>query len=280
MPWWRLFKRDDDQKTQEGADEQPRGQFAGSATGELDAATRERRRRRLQQRISNLRHDIRQAESALEEENRWSKRVAELDAAMAQAREDLVTVQEPPPGREPIELPPTPVEVQRVEPGPPSDVRFTIGGEAFRFSEEIDWSERGHQKSEFVLRRFAGDVETLIPDDIPADRRDELREHLGHSIGALAELLRENALEQNPQPELTLHDLATPCPKCHSWRDVRNRCISCQRREWRAQEIHAEIERLLDERNSQLEEIARWRDALPVLRRQLDNAQQEVEKYR
>lgn len=280
MPWWRLFKRDDDQETQDRSNDEPGQQFAGSATGEMDAAMRERRRRRLEQRINNLRHDIAQAQSALEENNRWTKRAAELDAAIGQAREDLVTVQEPPPGKEPIALPATPIDIERVEAGPPSDVRVSIGDEAFRYSEEIDWSERGHQKSEFVLRRFAGNVERLIPEDIPADRREELREHLAHSVGALAEMLREHALEDKDLPALTLSDLATPCPKCHSWRDALDRCISCQRREWRAQEIRGEMERLLDERNSQLDEIARWRDALPVLRRQLDNARQEIEKYR
>ncbi|MFW6074451.1 MAG: hypothetical protein ACOC9Y_02580 [Chloroflexota bacterium] len=279
MPWWQIFKRDDDEHEDSGqAAERP--QERQTSTAQMDPAIRNRRRQRLQQRINNLRYDIAQAESALEEQNRWNERVQELDQAISQARDDIKQIMEAPGGEPDITLPETPVEIVSIQGEAPSDVQFEIGGERFRYSEEIDWDERGHQRSEVMLRRFGGTVSNLIPDETPADRREALHEHLAHSLASLAVMLRDNALEGKPQPELTLSDLAKPCPECGGWRDHLDRCLACQRRIWQADEIHAEIDRLLDERDSQLNELARWRDALPVLRRQLESAQQEIEKYR
>lgn len=290
MPWRDIIKRitgdDDSQQEQEQtapAEDQIVGKPpAGSRRADPnDPATRERRRRRLERRVKDLRYDISVAESAQTNDNRWNTRIGELDQAIEQAREDLNVVTEPPGGRTPVTLPARPVEIVSIKGEAPSDIRFTIGGVPFHYGEEIEWGERGDQpqKAKLALQRFEGDIEALIPAETPDDRREELREHLAHSVGALAVRLRDDALEGKQLPSLTLADLASPCPKCNSWRDFKGRCLDCQRREWRARELHEEVERLLDERNEQMDEAQKWREALPVLRRQLNDARQELEKY-
>lgn len=279
MDWWKIFRRDTEDTEDEDQPNESQQRPSSTTAWSLDEQTRNRRRRRLSQRIRNLQYDITQAESALAQSNRWTRRAQELDAAIKQAQEDAARLKEPPGGETPVELPETPIEIVKIDPGMPSDVRFKVGDELFRYSEEIDWSERGEQRGEVMLRRFEGDVSKLIPPETPEDRRDELREHLAHSLASLAVLLRDNALEGRESASYTLHDLATPCPNCDSWRDLHGRCLACQRRTWQVEQIQDEVQRLLDERNSQLDEVARWRDALPVLRRQLEGAEQEIQKY-
>lgn len=284
MPWWRIFKRSEEEDAaQEPVAEEPRPQPRQPVKPRTpkvhDPATRARRRERLERRVRDLTYDISLAETALQRENRWIKRVEELDAAVEQARQDIKRLSEPPEDQPSITLPAWPVVIEHIRTEEPSEVRFRIGDVPFFYSEEIDWAERGHQRADLVLRHFEGDVTDLIPPDAPAERRDDLRQHLSHSVSALAVLLRDNQMEGRPQPELTLADLAKPCPECGGWRDVRDRCLACQQREWRAQEIRAEIQRLIDERNSQLSEVRRWQESLPVLRRQLENAERDLQQY-
>jgi hypothetical protein len=115
---------------------------------------------------------------------------------------------------------------------------------------------------------------------VPPDRRETLEEHLRHALGSLAIQLRDEGDGAGADMALTLRDLATPCPVCGNWRDQRDRCIACQRREWESTEIRADVQRLLEERNHILDEMAKQREALPVLQRQLRDARAELEKYR
>lgn len=280
MPWWPFRKRAKTVSSgmPEATGIPPTGPRPRADPN--DPVVRAHRRQRLERRINDLQHDITRAESSLQAENRWSERVAELDRAIAQTRADLETALKPQTVQEPWPLPAWPVTIEAIEPGEPSEVRFRVGELPFRYSEEVDWAERGHQKAELVLRRHAGDIDALIPPNMPLERRPELVEHLAHSLAALAVQLRDDALAGKPPLSVTLSDVATPCPVCGGWRDLRGRCLACQRREWEAQNLRAEIERLLDERNSHLEEAQRWRDSLPVLRRQLQQAENELAKYR
>jgi hypothetical protein len=267
MSW---FQRRDSSNDRDKARERPTGDG-------VDPGTAARRRARLEQRINNLEHDIERAASANRPDNRWHRRIAELGAAIEQANADAdraAAVEQP---EAPLELPATPVEDIEVTTAIPATVTFRIGGEHFRYSEEIDWTERGEQRDLPGLRRFEGDPARLIPDDAPDDRRAALEEHLRHAVGALAIQLRDAG--EGASASLTLRDLATHCPVCGNWRDQRGRCIACQRREWQAAEIRAEVGRLLDERNQMLDEMAKQREALPILQRQLHDARAELEKY-
>ena len=247
-----------------------------------DPAVRERRRRRLEQRIRDLGYDLTLAESATREPNRWTTRVAELNAAVEQTRHDAEAVVQAPPGHVGIPLPPTPVAVERVEAGAPSqpaDVSFRVGVETFRYSEELDWAERGHQLAEPQLRRVAGQVERLLPADLPLVQRAELHEHLAHGLATLAGDLRDDALAGRATPPYTLADLASPCARCGGWCDLKGRCPACQAREWAAARLRAEAERLTKERNDQVDEARRWAERLPVLHRQLTDAAAELATF-
>lgn len=241
-----------------------------------DPAVRDRRRARLERRINDLRYDIGQAELARADSNRWTERVEGINQAIEQARRDVESVLTAPPGWTPQPLPAWPVVVETVQPHEPAEVRLRVGEVPFHYSEALDWAERGHQKAPPELRRVDGEIDQLMPGSIPSERRAELRDHLAHGLATLVTQLRENALDGQPTPPLTLADLASPCPTCGGWRDLKGRCPACQEREWQADHLRAEIDRLIKERNDQLEELAKFRDRLPVLRRQLADSEAEL----
>lgn len=303
MPRWNFLRRRGSQTEESGGPAAAGEPVVGHAPGSgrrspvdlSDPATRARRRGRLERRVKDLTFDIQKAETALQEQNRWSERVAEINRAIDQARKDVKTILTPANPREPVTLPPTPVTYEHIhpgrsaelradvgeelEPGDPADIRFRVGDVPFRYTDEIDWSERGHTRSETQLQRIEGDIARLIPGKVPAERRNELKEHLAHSLSTLAEALQTNAFEGRSQPQLTLGNLAQPCPVCGGWQDWKGRCPACQQRQWEAKHIEDEIDRLMDERGQQLEEAQSWRDRLPILRRQLAEAEKELAKY-
>ncbi|HUG13593.1 MAG TPA: hypothetical protein VMM78_01130 [Thermomicrobiales bacterium] len=252
-----------------------------------DPAVRERRRQRLERRIQDLGYDIRQAESALTDDNRWNDRIAQINGAIEQTSRDAEQALVVPPGWVGIPLPPWPVVItsvsvpaKRLAMGDsslpePSEVAFRVGDVAFRYTEDLDWAERGHQQIEPQLRRVEGDPAALMPPSVPPEREHELREHLAHGLSILAERVRDDTLDSKPLPELTLSDLASPCPECGGWRDLRGRCPACQERQWLAERLQAELIRLIKERNEQFDDLQRMRDRLPVLRRQLMDAEAE-----
>ncbi|CAN5585162.1 hypothetical protein BH23CHL2_BH23CHL2_11010 [soil metagenome] len=247
-------------------------------SNQVDSETAARRRSRLERRIQNLEHDIARASNAARADSRWHQRIDEVNAAIKQAEADARVLAEPGQPREALPLPATPVTDVDVQTDIPATVRFRIGDESFRFSEEIDWTERGEQRSMPGLRRFEGNPDALIPAGVPEDRREALQEHLRHTVAALAVALRDQP-EQRAE-SITLADLASPCPVCGNWRDLRDRCITCQRRDWSAEEVRSQIGRLIEERNHLMDEIAGQREALPILQRQLQDARTELEKYR
>jgi hypothetical protein len=270
MSWFR--------RSQESAEDA--GTPARQDQSNVDPETAARRRSRLERRITNLEYDITLALSTRQPDNRWNRRVQEIEQAIKQAQSEFEQLAQAPEPDAPIALPATPVTSIELEADMPATVQFRIGDVAFRYSEEVDWSERGEQRAQPGLRRFEGDPAQLAPADVPDERRAALAEHLRHSLGALAISLRDTALEGSEPPSLTLAELAHPCPVCGGWRDLRERCIACQRREWDAAAVRDEIQRLMDERNHLMDEIAKQREALPVLQRQLADARAELDKYR
>ncbi len=270
MSW---LRRDSTSQNPDDNDTQP------TSDPGVDPETAARRRARLERRISNLEHDIERAASVGQPDNHWSRRIGEIEAAIKQAGADAghaASVDSP---QKPVVVPASPVEDIVVTTNIPATVTFRIAGESFRYSEEVDWTERGEQRSQPGLRRFAGDPARLIPVDAPPERRDALAEHLRHAIGALAIQLCDEGESAGQDLAVSLLDLATPCPICGNWRDLQGRCISCQRREWLATEIRADVQRLIEDRNQLLDELGKQREALPILQRQLRDARAELEKY-
>lgn len=285
MPWWDILKRKPAEqpappvKPALARRELPMAgsPVVGRTVGDPhDPAARERRRARLERRIRDLRYDIGQAELARHDDNRWMERVEGINQAIEQARRDIETVMTVPPGWVPHPLPAWPVVVESIQPHEPAVIHLRVGDVPFVYSEALDWAERGHQKAAPELRRVEGEIERLMPGSIPPGRRDALRGHLAHGLSTLVTQLRDDALDGRESPALTLSDLASPCPVCGGWRDLKARCPACQEREWQADHLRAGIDRLIKERNDQLEELARFRDRLPVLRRQLADSEAEL----
>lgn len=258
------------------------------ATGAVDPTSPEaiaRRQSRLNRRLRDLRYDLGQADAAHREPNRWTERVEELTTAIDQAERDERTALQVAPGWSSYPLPATPLTIERVRVEEPAEVRFRIGAEAFIYSEDIDWAERGHQKADVPLRRTGGEIAALLPDSVPQERHADLHEHLAHGLGTFAEALRDAELErvasggaQATNPAVTtLADLAQPCPICGGWRDFRGRCPACQQREWLAEQLRAERQRLVKERNEQQQELARMRERRGLLLRQIADTEAELE---
>jgi hypothetical protein len=284
MPWWDILKRKTDEVT---AETQPPRPHVPMATAEALAAQpqlrrrsddpndpdiRERQRKRLIQKVQNLQYDVQQAEGALVEPNRWTTRVEQLTQAIDQARRDSEASLQAPPGPVGVALPEWPISIDNVRAVPPSDISVRIGEVPFRYREEIDWSERGHQKAPVQLQRVEGDLDLLIPDATPVEQRDLLQDHLAHSLSILVEQIREDALDGKPLPQAVLTDLARPCVACGGWLDYKGRCPACQERQWKSDALRADADRLIRERNETLDDLQRLRERLPLLRRQLADA--------
>jgi hypothetical protein len=243
-----------------------------------DPEQQARRRQRLERRVADLRYDINQAQNTLTEPNRWTARIDGLNQAIEQTRRDMQALLTATPEWVGIALPPTPVIVESVTAEEPADVRLRVGETMFRYTEELDWAERGHQKAEAVLRRVEGEIDAILPPETPSTQVDALREHLAHGLSMVAEGLRDAALDGTTYPSVTLADLAPPCPDCGGWRDLKGRCPACQERDWNAAALRADTERLIKERNDQLEEMQRLRERLPILQRQLADSEDELAK--
>lgn len=241
-----------------------------------DPEARARRKARLEQRVLDLRYDIQQAEGALNEPNRWTERIAELDNAIDQAKNDAAAIRSAVPQEPGIPLPPWPVTIVSLRGAEPADIQLRIGDVPFHYVEDLDWSERGHQRAPTELRRTEGDLDALMPATVPTERREQLREHLAHGLSTLVEDLRERTLDREPLPQLTLADLASPCPTCGGWRDLRGRCPACQQREWQISALEDDVRRLRKERVETLEDMQTLRDRLPLLRRRLADAEVEA----
>ena len=160
-----------------------------------DPATVERRRKRLERRIADLRYDLELADSATREPNRWSERAAELTAAIEQARHDATWYL-----YRPIPSPAScyrhsSVTVERATLSEPAEITCVSGTNIpvqRRDSTGLNGATRRRSR---CLRRTAGDVDALLPPEVPAERAPELREHLAHGLGTLAALVREGELD-------------------------------------------------------------------------------------
>jgi hypothetical protein len=203
-----------------------------------------------------------------------------LTDAMSTVQEDIACerVVKPSPF---LPLPPTPITKLEVKAESPAEVAFDVGSERFAYSEDLDWAERGHQvtQSELILRQ--GSVEPLIPAGTESTLAELLREHLDESLFVFASDLRDRVLDQEPLPEdVTLDQLAQPCPVCGGWMDWKKRCQACRNRDVALQSLKREENRLLSERAREAEELHRLTERLPIARRKLRDIEREIEHLR
>ncbi len=278
MPLWRFRQAENEPDQPKKPAGQPEEQAETRAPYIRDAEVR--RLRRLLQRRRDLEFDIDQAGSARQPVNRWTERVDQLNAAIAQAQADLAAATPKPSGSPPLSLAETPIETVEVRPDEPATVVLRIGESVLEYQEELDWAERGHQMALPQIYRSEGDVMPLLPPGLDADERTRLIEHLRHSFATLANDVLERTIDDEPRRELTLADLARPCPDCGGWLDLKGRCPECTELDWQRQQIRADLSRLIKERNDVLRELERLRERLPIIHRQIADVDADIEELR
>ncbi len=300
MPWNQFWKRSDRKNNERKVEPEttpleasaPKADTSRNLPSHLASAFAERRspappgespdderRRRLdtlQRRRTAMFFDIQQGEQAQAEDNPWAQRIELLTEALTTVSDDLKELADAP--KSPYHpVPPTPITIDRVEGGDVASVSFHIGDERFEFSEDLDWAERGHQITRSELVRRSGDPTRLVPADTPEHLRAALERHLTDSVFVLATDLRDRLLDEEPLPrDITLADLAKPCPECGGWTDWRGTCQACAQRAARTMELKREEVRLLDERAAEAEERHRLIERLPLARRRLRDLEAEI----
>lgn len=283
MPSWRFWEKQDETEpdrpgarrrtaTIGGPVPRPRPESRPAAP----AGDREQRLARLRKRRELVLFDVEQAELAQQPENPWQERIDLLHEAIGTVESDLKRLEQQP-KLESAPVPPTPIAEVAVSIAEPPSVSFRIGGEDFRYEEEIDWAERGTTVVYGELTRRAGDAAKLVPTDTPNRLANALREHLSASLFVFATDLRERKLASAALPDApTLADLARPCPECGGWRDWKGHCRECQQRMFARQQLEAEAVRLEREQAHEDEDRAKWAERLPVARRRLADVDAEI----
>jgi hypothetical protein len=221
-------------------------------------------------------YDLERAEAARVPDNPWQERIALLDESLATIETDLAAIDRLPP--EPtLPLPAMPIVNIAATSGEPATVAFQIGSERFRFEEETDWDQRGGPVVRGELRRRAGEVANLVPPTTPVEIQPALTAHLTDSVTAFATDLRDRALDNEPLPTApTLADLARPDPEHGGWLDWRGASAVGAQRAWRRQQLQAEAQRLLSEREAEMEDRVKWAERLPIARRRLADVDAEI----
>jgi len=231
---------------------------------------------RLKQRREGALYDLSQAELAHEEDNPWQQRMKLLTEAIETVNHDLDDLEHLP-KRDLPGLPPTPIAIDEIRPEEPTAVKFRVGNEPFYYEADLDWAERGGPIVHGDLLLRSGNPASLVPDSMPAELKSELADHLTDSLFVFATDLRDRAIDGDPPPEHpTLSDLARPCPECGGWQDWRGNCSECKRRQWRGQQLEAELNRLESDRAAELEDQAKWADRLPIARKRLLDIDGEI----
>jgi len=231
----------------------------------------------LQRRRQDILFEIAQSELAASDDNPWQERMELLTEAMSTVEDDIKAREHAP--REPYApLPETPIVGIAVDIGEPPGVSFTIDEQAFHFSENLDWAERGGQVMRTELFRREGDPTALVPASTPAALRAPLAAHLTESLFAFASNLRDRALDDEPTPEHpTLADLGRPCPVCGGWMEWGGVCQSCARRKAERFRLMGERSELLSKRAAEADERSRLVERLPLARRRLADVETEIE---
>ncbi len=276
MGWWKFWDREQSSESPPApvstvrpvASASERPEPSPKARQPVDPAT-ERRIAQLRQRQAALRYDLSQSETALLPDNPWQDRIDLLSEAIATVEVDIANLATAPSSRWPA-IAPVPITGVSANAGDLATVAFTIGGETFRFEEQVDWDQRGGPTVRGDLQPVSGDVDKIVDPDFSLDVRQALRDHLTDSIAVFATDLRDRALSDEPlPPSPTLADLARPCPECGGWMDWSGRCPACTRRDIERQRLRVERDRLDADRRSEAEERHRLAEGLSTTRRRL-----------
>jgi hypothetical protein len=235
------------------------------------AALRKRREARL--------HDVEAAEEAASASNRWRAQIALIDQAIEETDRDLAGIGASD-GRVPgAALPATAITDIAVDTDPVPQVRFRVGDQEFRYAEEIDWAERGHQLARSELIRESGDIDALVPRNLPEDQQTTIREHLQRSLFAFATDIRDRALGDQAAPHATLADLAKPSDEYGGWLEWGGHSPVQQAEETERTRLLVERDRLMTDRNRLIEDEAKTAENLPIARRRLADVDKEIAEF-
>lgn len=233
---------------------------------------------RLERRKKGILFDLEQAEAALAEDNPWHQRIELLTESIGTVESDIARLAGLP-ATPAVSLPPVPIANLDVQAEPPTSVSFWVGPAEFRFEEDLDWSERGHQLTVVDLRMAAGNAADLVPGNVPLDRAPDLVAHLERSLFAFATDARDRAASGESAPvSATLADLAQPCPICGGWQDWKGVCAECVARAQRRAHFDAEANRLRDDVAHEIKEREDLIERLPLIRRQLQDVTNDLAK--
>ncbi len=277
MVWKRLFSKKTDEVSAPAAPTPDPGGIVRRRPAAADPAL-QGRLQALQQRRDMAAYDLERAVAARQPENPWRERMALLDRSLATIEDDLRALDVIPP-LTPLPLPETPITDIAVNLEEPVSIAFAIGPEQFLWEEEVDWDQRGGPVVRGQVQQRSGNAAALVPEGIPADRREALEQHLIDSVTVFALDLRDRALDGEPLPVApTLADLARPCPECGDWLDWRGHCASCATRAWRRQNLRQEAIRIAQERDDEEADRYKWAERLSVARKRLADIDAEVAK--
>lgn len=281
MPWHQFWKR-------KSADDTAEAGVPSTLPPHMQKIVQERKRPAgtspdLRTRLTRLERnrlaslfDIEQGELAVQADNPWYQRIQLLTEAMDTVQTDLASARIVVPSAY-LAPPEFAIDHLQISYDPVASVQFQIGQVEFRYEEDLDWSERGHQLAQSELSRRSGSVAEIIPVSTDASLRTGLIHHLDESLFVFASDMRDRSLDQTPLPDdVTLFDLAKPCPVCGGWTDWLGRCQSCRQRDATLQALKREENRLLTERGREAEEQHRLKERLPIARRRLRDIDADI----
>ena len=231
----------------------------------------------LRKRRDEVLFDVEEATLAGETVNPWLTRVATIEEATRAVEADLAGVARPDAAGPGLALPSTAVMVAAITDAPSPLVTIRVGATEIVYVEDLDWSERGHQLARTELHLELGDPSSLVPPSVGEDHRAELVEVLGDSLFRLATEARDaSTVKRAMPPSRPLSALAVPDDEFGGWVDVTGSSPRRRAHAVRVAELTAELERLRTERDKELEEMARWRERLPIAQRRLRDVDEQI----
>ena len=277
MPGWKFWEKPDTERETPPApapagrfNVRPRTDLVGGAlpTDHVEAS----RVGALRKRRDGVLFDVEQATLAGESTNPWLERIATIDEAARAVEADLTRIAKAELVTPGVELSITPVEIVQAVDDPAPRVEILVGDVELIYVEDLDWAERGTQIARTELHLESGDIGRLVPADVIGSDRDELRDVLGDSLFSIATA----APDQPLWPVHPLRNLARPDAEFGGWVDISGNSPRRRARVVRTGELTAELERLRAERDKELEEMARWRERLPIAQRRLRDVDEQI----
>jgi hypothetical protein len=220
--------------------------------------------------------DVEQAERASQDDNPWRSRIAHLDDALTTVRGEMERAggQLEPVGQP---FPNLPIHSLTASVGPPPSVSFKIGDNVFLYEEEQDWAERGTQIARGELILVLGTAASVIVDERTSPDFRVRVEQLAASLFVFASDVRDRVVEGASLPSgVTVADLAAPDQEHGGWVDWKGHSSAKARLDSLRAELRAEEQRLLDARAQELDDLANWKERLPIARKRLADVDAQI----